>query len=124
MKTTLAILLLAALLLGCDAQLESEIKAMHQESRATGDEVAPILEQLVQQKASINIQGRALTQEEMDFTKNVEELEAIFAEWNEGMEKAEDMKPGKERYSLEQTLKDAIFAFKKQVMALAPPRPF
>ncbi len=123
MKTTLSILFLAASLLGCEAQLESEIKAMHQESRATGDEVTPLLEQLVQQKASINIQGRALTQEEIAFTQNVENMEATFAQWNKGMEKAEGMKPDKERYSLEQALKDAIFAFKKQVMALAPPTP-
>ena len=124
MKTTLVFLIIASFLLGCEAQLESGIAQMHKESRQTGEEVTPLLEQLVQTKASINIQGRALTQEEIAFTQNVDKLEATFAQWDKDMEKAEGMKMDKERLGLEQALKDAINAFKKQVLTLAPPAPY
>lgn len=106
--------------LSCGPTFESEIKELHANSRQAGDEVAPKLEALTQRANSINIQGRALTPEEIEFTGQVASLQETFAQWNKDMEKAEAMQPTKKRFDLEQKLNEAIGAFVRQVEALAP----
>jgi SMC interacting uncharacterized protein involved in chromosome segregation len=122
MKTqaTFFTILLFLLAFSCDSSLERQVNELHDTSRQIEKEVVPKLENLSQQKNSINIRGRALTPEEIEFTGKVDALEQTYADWQKGMEKAEQMKPTKERLRLEQTLKNAIAGFQKQVEALVP----
>ena len=109
-----------ALVFACRPSLVERVNELHRASRQIESEVAPKLEDLIQQKNSINIQGRALTSEEIEFSGKVSELEATFARWKEGMEAVEKKSPDESRLDVEITLKDAIVAFKKQVESLAP----
>ncbi|MBI5914346.1 MAG: hypothetical protein HY842_03150 [Bacteroidetes bacterium] len=104
----------------CQPNLEPQIKQLHEQSLAVGSEVAPKVEALAQQKNSINIQGRALTQEEILFTKDADSAEATFVNWNKEMKQAEAMPANQERLTLEQALYDAILVFQKQVETLVP----
>lgn len=119
---TIHLLLLAflATALGCQPSFESKVTEMHDASRQIEKAVAPKLEQLVQQKNGISIQGRALTPEEMAFTAKVSDLEATYANWKNGMAEAEKMPADEKRLSLEQQLKDGIMGFQKMVEGLVP----
>ena len=64
----------------CGASLEPEINDLHAKSRQAGAEVATKVEALTQQANSINIQGRALTPEELEFTGKVASLQETFAQ--------------------------------------------
>jgi septal ring factor EnvC (AmiA/AmiB activator) len=122
MKTYLTILtvIFLAAQFSCEPSLQQQIDEIHAEARKAGGEVAPKVEELTQQANSINVQGRALTPEEIEFTGQVASLQETFAQWNQDMEKAEGMEPGRERFDLEKKLLDAINEFRKQVESLAP----
>jgi chromosome segregation ATPase len=115
--------LMLAILFSCGHSALSEINDLHKKSRQAGDDAAVQLESLTQKANSINILGRALTPEEMDFTGKVASLQETYTQWNKDMEKAESMKPGKERFDLEKKLNEAIGVFARQLEALTPPGP-
>ncbi len=90
MKKTFRKLLLASLFLltACANRLPrqyllQQAAQLHQEAVKTGEKVREQLEALTQRKNSLNIQGRALTPEELDFIRQVEALEYRFREWAE-----------------------------------------
>ncbi len=56
---------------------------VHQESAAIEDNLNEKLQELIQKKNSINIQGRALTTQEMTFVDIIETLESNYLGWKE-----------------------------------------
>ena len=60
-----------------------EAKMLYQEAKNMGDKVAPILEDLRQQRNSILVQGRRLSKEEVTFVEKVENYMDRFGIWEE-----------------------------------------
>ncbi len=110
MKLLLTTLLAASVILmpACQPSLEKEINELHAASVKLGDEFAPKLEELVQRSNGINIQGRALTPEEMEFTGAVATLQDVFATWKEDMETVAGKAPDQARLEEEKALNEAI----------------
>jgi len=74
------------LVAACNSENQDEAKMqqaaeIHAESVALEQEIKLQLETLVQAKNSINVQGRALTEEEQSFVKKVEQLEQSYDFW-------------------------------------------
>ena len=110
MKSFLATLLAAAVFLAptCQSPLETQISELHAASLKLGDEFAPKLEELVQRSNSINVQGRALTPEELEFTSTTGTIESAYATWKEDMENVAKKAPDKKRMEGETALNEAI----------------
>lgn len=66
-----------------DNQLLQQAADIHTEAIKIEKELRPKLQSLVQQKNTINIQGRALTEEETAFVNKVESIEASLKYWEE-----------------------------------------
>lgn len=66
-----------------DQKLLQEAADIHQEAVKIEQQVRPKLDELVQQKNSINIQGRTLAPEEIAFVTKVEGIESSYAYWEE-----------------------------------------
>ncbi len=62
-----------------------EAKKVHLNALEVEKKVSSTLKQLVQRKNSINVQGRALTEEEKAFVEKVEKLETDLAYWRENL---------------------------------------
>lgn len=60
-----------------------EAAETHEQAIQIEKQVAPQLEELIQIKNSINIQGRALTQEEQTLVQEIENIEASYTYWEE-----------------------------------------
>jgi hypothetical protein len=116
---TLLFFSLAMLAATCRPTIEKQIQEMHAASLQLGKEVAPVLEELIQQRNSINIQGRALTTGEMTFSDKVYALEAAFQQWNEDMEAAGNAALDNARLKNEEALREAIIAMKAKADSLA-----
>ncbi|MCO6480480.1 MAG: hypothetical protein J5I94_27810, partial [Phaeodactylibacter sp.] len=118
-------------------QLLEQAAELHQEAVRTGEEVKVGLEILTQRKNSLNIQGRALMPEELDFIRQVEALEYRFREWAEshvddpefkcpssgaGLEgHAPEVRRGispREMLKLQKTFRDSILEIQKKVEVL------
>jgi hypothetical protein len=116
----------AALFLGaCQPSLEQRISDLHTATQKLGDEAAMLLGDLVQQRNSINIQGRALTPEEIAFTGKVDALEARFGQWEEALKAAGTSRSDDSRLRKEETLRDditALLAEARQLSAEPPGR--
>lgn len=80
------IIMLAGLLAACnsnssgDAQLK-EAAALHEGALKIESDLKPMLEELVQQRNSLSVQGRALTEEEQAFIDQVYALESSYEAW-------------------------------------------
>lgn len=61
-----------------DKQMLEQAAAIHLEADQLEKAVKPLIEELVQRKNSINIQGRALQAEELDFVAEVESVETAY----------------------------------------------
>lgn len=66
-----------------DQKLLKEAAAIHLEAVELEQQVKPKLDELIQQKNSINIQGRSLTAQELAFAQKVESIENSYAYWEE-----------------------------------------
>jgi len=64
-------------------KLLHEAADIHMEALKVKDEMTPELEQLRQLSNGINVQGRALNEEEMNFTKAVANLESRLKYWED-----------------------------------------
>lgn len=98
---------------------EEEIMELHNSSKKIGEEVAKMVEELSQQKNSINVQGRSLTDKENSFTIMVSSLESDFANWQVNMQEIAKMVPDEERLSLEKTLHNAVLTYKTKAEELS-----
>jgi hypothetical protein len=83
MKPTVYLLALSLVLSACsgksaDKQMLEEAAAIHLEADQLQQAVKPLIDELVQRKNSINIQGRALQAEELDFLAGVESVETAY----------------------------------------------
>jgi len=110
-------------LVACQPSLEQRISELHTATQKLGDEAVMLLGDLVQQRNSINIQGRALTPQEIAFTGKVDALEAKIGQWEEALDAEENSLPGKSRLEKEEALRDeitALLAEARQLVA-APP---
>ena len=109
---------------------------VHQESATIEADINQKLKELIQKKNSINIQGRALTTEELTFVDIIENLESTYNRWRENyetsatmhalsQEKAQAPGPGayggdskfnaKDVYANQVTLHEGISDLKEQV---------
>lgn len=61
-----------------DKQMLEQAATIHLEADQLEKAVKPLIEELVQRKNSINIQGRALQAEELDFVAEVESVETAY----------------------------------------------
>ena len=68
---------------GKASELLKEAAMIHQEAINIEQALQPELQALIQRANGINIQGRALTEEEMAFVKAVENLRASYGYWEE-----------------------------------------
>lgn len=78
--------LIAFLVFGCSSGNEKilqEATDIHNQSLTIEKEILPKFEELEQAKNSINIQGRALTEEEIKFTREVDLLGLSLNYWQE-----------------------------------------
>ncbi len=68
-----------------DKTLLAEAAKIHQEAMDIALAIAPRLAALRQVKNGINVQGRALTDDEMDLVKYIEQIEASHKYWQENL---------------------------------------
>lgn len=92
------------LLFSCENSFTQQIEEMHADARSLGDTLEIQLEELSMQANSINVQGRALSPGEIDFTGKVSALQISYNQWQQSMEKAEGMPMEQERLDLEKSL--------------------
>ena len=64
---------------------------VHQESATIEADIDQKLRELIQKKNSINIQGRALTTEELTFVDIIENLESTYNDWRKNYESSASM---------------------------------
>ena len=79
-------ILIAILFFSCSSNNEKVLKEaveIHEQSLAIEKEISTRFEELEQVKNSINIQGRALTEEEIKFTREVDLLGLSLNYWKE-----------------------------------------
>jgi hypothetical protein len=82
------ILLLGWIVVSCnatstqDAQMK-QAAALYEEALTLEEKVAPLVEELIQRRNSLSVQGRALSGEEQNFIDRVYALEERFAKWKE-----------------------------------------
>jgi len=82
-------MLIATLLFSCgntaktpsDDPMLKEANDYHLKAMAVEKEIKPLFEELRNQKNGIQVQGRALTKEEMDFVDYVNKMETIYGNW-------------------------------------------
>lgn len=110
-----AILLLAA----CQPSLQQRIGNLHATSRQLGLEASSLLEDLVQLRNSINIQGRALMPEEIAFTGKVNDLEARFRRWEEALKIPGAIRSDDQRLIIEKMLNNQISTFLEDARELS-----
>lgn len=67
---------------------------IHQEAAQIEKEIQPKVAELTNLKNSINIQGRALTEEEISKVNQIEKLEASLAYWKENHPEIPGYEPG------------------------------
>ena len=82
----ISLILVVVLFFGCSSNNEKilqEAAEIHQQSLEIEKEVTKKFDSLQQASNSINIQGRALTEEEIKFTREVELLGLSFDYWQE-----------------------------------------
>jgi DNA repair exonuclease SbcCD ATPase subunit len=65
-----------------DPKLE-EAAGLHEKGMEAEEALRPLLETLEKQQNQINIQGRALTDEEKSFVQSVSQLQQRFVQWKE-----------------------------------------
>ena len=63
--------------------LMKKANQLHEEAASIEADLNDKLRELIQKKNSINIQGRALTQEELAFVDVIENLESNYHQWKE-----------------------------------------
>ncbi len=85
-------LIFAFLASGCNSIQEktflNKASKVHEESAKIESNLNKKLKELVQKKNSINIQGRALTTEELTFVDVIENLESSYQLWRENYQKS------------------------------------
>lgn len=120
MKTKAILFFASTFLLAfsCQDAVQQQINELHTSTMQLMGEFSPQMEELNQRAISINIQGRALTDEEMSFVDEVAALEGGYNDWLSEMETVMAMPNGKERLEKEQSLNDSIVAFKKKAEEL------
>jgi hypothetical protein len=85
----LAVVLLTGLItVSCNATSTQNAQmkqaaAVYEEALALGEKVTPLIEELVQRRNSLSVQGRALSREEQNFINRVYALEERFSKWKE-----------------------------------------
>ncbi len=124
MKKSALLLFSSFLLLSitCDNKVQKQIAELHSASMALNGEFLPLMEELNQRAISINIQGRALTQEEMSFVSSVGSLEDEHNHWLLDMESLMSMPANKERLEKEQKSDETILALKNKAIELLKTR--
>jgi len=103
--------IIVILLASCQPSLEQRIGDLHSTSLKSGDEAAMLLGELVQMRNSINVQGRALTVEEIAFTGKVDDLESMFTQWTAALDALGNARSNKIRLEKELSLGDEISAW-------------
>ena len=103
----------------CSKPTQQTVMELHASSVELGNQTSKLLEQLIQQRNSINVQGRTLTAAEIAFSDSVSALELPLAIWMADITKVNQLEKGKERLASEQSLHDAIHVLQKKAKALA-----
>jgi hypothetical protein len=114
-----AVLLVAAF--GCGRHYENQIKTAHDELLKSGQQFVPAMEQLTQLKNAVNIQGRALTQAEMDFAKAVLGIEESYSQWQKDVSTLGGQPYGKSRLAEEKRMLEVLTKIKESASKLKRP---
>jgi hypothetical protein len=129
-------LLIAILFFSCSSSNEKVLKEaieIHEQSLAIEKEISTRFEELEQAKNSINIQGRALTEEEIKFTREVDLLGLSLNYWKENhlevpaSDKQENQKDASIKFSpqdillIQKEFNDSIVAIRARVERLKIP---
>lgn len=87
MKTLFTILTMLSLAsTGCQPSLDQKVQDLHNQNHQTIERFRPGVEQLIFLRNSINVQGRALTLEEVEFTGQVNQIEIRYSEYKRELE--------------------------------------
>jgi len=89
-KSFIFLISLSAFLISCtggkksvDDPILKEAFALHMEATEIEKKLSPLIDDLRNQKNGIQIQGRALSEEEMKFMDTVNNIEKIFSTWTD-----------------------------------------
>lgn len=84
MKNVLFLAILIALTAStCQDPLMEKILRVHTQTVSLEKETSPIMDELIQVRNRINIQGRALTEEELSLTEEINSMETRWEEWKQ-----------------------------------------
>jgi hypothetical protein len=115
------LLFLPLLLPACHSQRQQKMlrqtAAAHEEALMYRETLMSELAQLTQRKNSINIQGRALTEAEIRFVTEVENLEAAFYNLDKSQEPPRNASPQK-KLSWHTAYRDALHALSQHTQLL------
>lgn len=106
-----------------DAKL-NEAAQMYREALAIEKNAEPVLEELIQKRNSLSVQGRALSQEEQNFIDEVYALEEQFNEWKESRvvmpadKEAVSKRSSAEWLRIQRQYKDSITAIHEELVRL------
>lgn len=78
---SVCVLLSCAIKKNLQQAILNEATTIHQDAQKLGSQATVLLADLLQQRNSIQVQGRQLTQTEMDFTEKVDDLRGQFQTW-------------------------------------------
>lgn len=104
MKAVLIILTLVLATGQCWQHLESRIQRLHKQNEKLVKDLEPTVNELVSLRNSINIQGRALSPDEIAFTGRVNDVEFKYLEVREELSALRHMPLDSARLVQEQSL--------------------
>ncbi len=136
-KNTWFLFFIVGLLVTCNSPLsESELLAeatnLYKEALDIEKEVKPMLDELIQQRNSLSVQGRMLTDQEKAFIDQVYELESSYESWKKDHVKVPSAEQGdqdhsskkglsaKDMLALQKKFRDNILSIREEAKKLMP----
>ena len=108
MKAVFILLTLALAMSQCRQSLDDRIQSLHQENQELAAKLDSTVKDLVSLRNSINIQGRALTPDEITFTGMVNEVEYTYREVQQNLGTLQSMPSDSTRLEKELSLNTVL----------------
>ncbi|MAT55608.1 MAG: hypothetical protein CMN32_14115 [Saprospirales bacterium] len=108
MKTIFILLTFALATVQCQQNLEDHIQALHDQNQKLVQQLDPRVKDLVSLRNNINIQGRALTPDEITFTGMVNDVEFTYQETLQELETLQQLPSDSTRLEKEQAINTVL----------------
>jgi len=108
MKTIFILLTFALATVQCQQNLENHIQALHDQNQKLVQQLDPRVKDLVSLRNNINIQGRALTPDEITFTGMVNDVEFTYQETLQELETLQQLPSDSTRLEKEQAINTVL----------------